>query len=527
MVKRIFWTLALAGALVAVHPYSAYAAEGDNADHARSEQKDTTPVPKEDASVTHGSVEIGGRTVHYTATAGNLVIRNDKGEPDASIFYVAYTADDKGDAHKRPVTFLYNGGPGSSSIWLHMGSFGPVRIATADGEATPPAPYRVVPNHQSMLDKTDLVFVDAIGTGFSEAVGKAKNKDFWGTDQDVDSFGRFIQRYITVNHRWDSPKFLYGESYGTTRSAALAAHLQDMGIALNGVTLMSSILNYGVLMPGSDMRYELYLPTYAAIAFYHHKLPNQPAQIGPFLDEVRHFADTDYAKALAQGDTLPAAEADSIAQKLHQYTGLSVEYLKRANLRVDASRFRKELLRDEARTVGRYDGRFMGIDEDSVGDTPDYDASDTAVSAAFTAAFNAYLDGTLKYKHDRPYKVMAGAIREWDWKHQAPGSRRKLPMPYVAGDLARAMRENPGLRVFSANGWFDLATPFHVTEYDIDHMQLDPTLRSHVSFGYYPSGHMIYLHPAALKSLKHDLDTFYDDTLSVSASAPATAAAAN
>jgi carboxypeptidase C (cathepsin A) len=204
-----------------------------------------------------------------------------------------------------------------------------------------------------------------------------------------------------------------------------------------------------------------------------------------------------------------------------------VEYLKRANLRVDASRFRKELLRDEARTVGRYDGRFMGIDEDSVGDTPDYDPSDTAISAAFTAAFNAYLDGTLKYKHDRPYNVMAGAIREWDWKHATRGSRRKLPMPYVAGDLARAMRENPGLRVFSANGWFDLATPFHVTEYDIDHMQLDPTVRGHVSFGYYPSGHMIYLHPAALKSLKRDLDKFYDDTLSVSASAPAAAAAAN
>jgi carboxypeptidase C (cathepsin A) len=510
-VKRILWMLALAGLLT----LSQSALAADSADHAdkgdqTAQKKHETPVPKEVASVTHGDVRIGNRDVHYTATAGNLVIHNDKGEPTASFFYVAYTADHAGDARKRPVTFLYNGGPGSSSIWLHMGAFGPVRVAVADGTATPPPPYNLVANHDSLLDKTDLVFIDAIGTGFSKAVGKAKGKDFFGVDQDVDAFARFIQRYITVNQRWDSPKFLYGESYGTTRSAALAAHLQDMGIALNGVTLMSSILNYGLLLPGSDMRYQLYLPTYAAIAWYHHKLPQQPADLKAFLDGVRHFADTDYARALAQGQNLPQAEADAVAQKLHQYTGLSVEYLKRTHLRVDAGRFRKELLRDEARTVGRYDGRFMGIDEDSAGETPDYDPSDTAISPAFTAAFNAYLDGTLKYKHDQPYKVMADAIKDWDWKHRAAGSRRKMPMPYVAGDLAQAMRENPGLRVFSANGYFDLATPFHVTEYDIDHMELDPSIRGHVTFGYYPSGHMIYLHPEALHALKADLAKFYD-----------------
>jgi carboxypeptidase C (cathepsin A) len=264
--KRTLWMLALAGLVALAHPALAADDTGDKpAGGDKSAQKVEKPIPKEESSVTHGSVAIDGRDVRYTATAGTLLIRNDKGEPTASVFYVAYTADGA-EARKRPLTFLYNGGPGSSSIWLHMGSFGPVRVATSDGEATPPPPYDVVPNHDSLLDKTDLVFIDAVGTGFSQPVGKAKDKDFFGVDQDVDAFARFIQRYITVNKRWDSPKFLYGESYGTTRSAALSSHLQDMGIALNGIVLMSSILNYGLLMPGSDMRYQLYLPTYTAIA---------------------------------------------------------------------------------------------------------------------------------------------------------------------------------------------------------------------------------------------------------------------
>ncbi|NII11138.1 peptidase S10 [Oleiagrimonas sp. C23AA] len=489
-----------------------HAASHAHADKKAEAKAATKPIPKEDAAISHGSVSVHGHAVHYTATAGHLLIRNDDGDATATVFYVAYTADGA-RAGTRPVTFLYNGGPGSSTIWLHMGSFGPVRVKTLNAKTIPAPPYTLEPNKNTLLDKTDLVFIDAIGTGFSHAVGKAKNKDFWGVDQDVDAFARFIRRYITVNQRWNSPKYLIGESYGTTRSAALSLHLQNMGIALNGITLVSSILNYGIDMPGSDMSYQLYLPSFAAIAWYHDKLPNKPADLAAFVQKVCHFADTEYANALAEGDNLPAAERDAIAQKLHQYTGLSVKYLKETDLRISIGRFRKQLLRDQAITMGRYDARYEGEDADSAGERPDYDPSDSAVSPAFIATFNQYLDHTLHYQHDKPYNVMASAIRHWDWKHSAPGGHGwKMPMPYVAGDLAQAMRENPSLHVFSANGWFDLATPFHATEYDLNHMTLPAKLHSQVHFAYYPSGHMIYLNPKALGELSADLDTFYDST---------------
>lgn len=507
--KRSAWAYALVGLLVLAAPLHAD-------DHAETTKKtaagsETHPIPKEDRAVSHGSVTVDGHSIRYTATAGHLLIRNDEGEPTATMFYVAYTADG-GTASKRPVTFLYNGGPGSSTLWLHMGSFGPVRVKTLNAQTIPAPPYTLESNTNTLLDKTDLVFIDAIGTGFSHAVGKAKNKDFWGVDPDVDAFARFIRRYITVNDRWNSPKYLIGESYGTTRSAALSLHLQRMGIALNGITLVSSILNYGIDMPGSDMRYQLYLPSYAAIAWYHDKLPNKPADLAAFVQKVRHFADTEYAQALDEGDDLPPARRDAVAEKLHQYTGLSVQYLKETNLRISIGRFRKQLLRGQAITMGRYDARYQGEDADAAGETPDYDPSDTAISPAFVATFNHYLDATLHYKHEAPYNVSAHAIRHWDWKHAGPGRGWKMPLPYVAGDLAEAMRQNPSLQVFSANGWFDLATPFHATEYDLDHMSLPPKLHKQVHFGYYPSGHMIYLNPKALGQLRSDLDHFYDET---------------
>jgi len=513
-VKRTLLALSIAALLVTSSPL--LHAEDAAAGKAVAQKETTTaPVPKETAVVTHGSLTINGQDIRYTATAGTLLIRNDKGEPVASMFYVAYTRDGDKNMATRPVTFLYNGGPGSSSIWLHMGAFGPMRVVVGDGASTPPPPYDLVANHHSILDKTDLVFIDAIGTGYSTIVGTGKDKDFWGVDEDVRSFANFIQRYITVNNRWNSPKFLYGESYGTTRSAALAEYLQEHGIALNGVVLQSSILNYGLLMPGQDTKYELYLPTYAAIAWYHNKLPNKPADLTTFLDQVRHFADTDYARALAQGENLPAAEADTIAQKLHEYTGLPVGYIKRANLRIEASNFRKELMLPERESIGRYDGRYAGYNINSISATPDFDPSDAFITPAYTAAFNWYVTNVLKYKSDVPYMVMNDKIiQSWDWKHRAPGAGGwPLPLPYVVGDLGAAMRQNPHLRVFSANGYFDLATPFHATEFDLDHMMLEPALRSHLSFGYYPSGHMIYLNPDALKLLQKDLDTFYDSTL--------------
>jgi carboxypeptidase C (cathepsin A) len=477
---------------------------------AKAAKKDEKPIPPEKTAVSHGSVDVGGRTIRYTATAGNVLIRDDKNEPNASVFYVAYTADAGKDASARPVTFLYNGGPGSPTVWLHMGSIAPMRVESASAEATAPAPYHLVPNKDSLIDKSDLVFIDAVGTGYSTPVGKGKGKDFWGVDQDLNAFAKAISRYVTINQRWNSPKFLFGESYGTTRSAALVNKLQGEGMAFNGVVLLSSILNYGANSPGLDQTYIGALPTYAAIAWYHDKVPNKPANMQAFVDEARVFAGGEYATALAKGQNLPQGELDAVATKLSRYTGLSAQYLKEANLRVNQSRFRKELLRDERRTVGRYDARYEGIDLDAAGENPDYDASDTAITGAFIAAFNDYVEGTLKWKSDEPYKVRTEANREWDWKHEVAGSRQPQRTPYVAADLARAMRENPKLQVLSANGWFDLATPFFATETDLSHMLLDPSLRGNLSFTYYPSGHMVYLNVDALKQFKIDLDAFYD-----------------
>ncbi|MHB1839492.1 MAG: S10 family peptidase [Acidobacteriaceae bacterium] len=470
------------------------------------------PIPPERNSVTHHTLALNGQTIHYTATAGTLIVRDAQDKPYGSFFYVAYTQDGA-EPKTRPVTFLYNGGPGSSSMWLHMGSFGPVRIETDSPQATPPAPYHLVPNPYSLLDKSDLVFIDAMGTGFSQPVGKATLKDYFGVDQDVLAFNRFIARYITVNQRWNSPKFLIGESYGTTRSAGLSYSLEKSGIALNGVVLVSSILNFNEHAPGLDNDYMNNLPSYAAIAWYHDKLANKPSDLKTFLEQVRTYARGPYAEALAQGQNLSATEEDQVAQKLSQMTGLSVQYLKESNLRVSASDFRKELMRDDRRTLGRYDARFEGIDMDAVGEGPTYDPSSTGITGAFVAAFHSYLADELKYSSDEEYKVNGrGPHFQWDWKHTPPddsGGRGRELWPDVALDLGAAMRQNPHLQLFSANGYFDLATPFFETEYDIAHMELDPTLRKNIRFGYYPSGHMIYLNVDALKQLKGDLAQFY------------------
>jgi carboxypeptidase C (cathepsin A) len=478
-------------------------------------KKAELPVPKEESSVTHHQVKIDGQDISYTAAAGNLLIR--KGDdPVASVFYVAYTRDGVKDMERRPVTFFYNGGPGSATIWLHMGSFGPRIVETANAQPTGPAPYRVVNNGDSLLDRTDLVFIDAVGTGFSRLVGKGDGKDFWSVDGDVEAFGKFITRYVTLNHRWNSPKVLFGESYGTTRSAALVYFLQGQGMNFNGVVLLSSVLDYETLIsPGLDEPYVNALPTYAAIAWYHDKLPHKPADLPAFLQQVRDFASGEYAQALAKGHALPAAQEDALATKLHEFTGLSVAYLKEANLRVNPARFRKELLRDERRTLGRYDARFEGTDFDAAGEIPASDPSETAIKGAFAAAFNSYLADELNYSHDTPYQIFSTdfSYKNWDWKHKVPEFLH-FPMPYplvyVVADLGQAMRENPGLRVLSANGYFDLATPFFGTERDLNHMELAPALRDNLTFAYYPSGHMVYLNPDARKAFRADLGRFYD-----------------
>jgi len=509
--RRLLYLL-LVGSLVLSPCSAAMAKEAPSDKKTSSKQEDAQAPTTETAVRTKHSVSVGGHTVAYTATAGTLIIRDDKGQPQASVFYVAYTVDN-GKPDKRPVTFLYNGGPGSSSMWLHMGSFGPVRIQTDSPTATAPAPYKLVANNDSLLDKTDLVFIDAVGAGYSRPAGKAEGKDFWGVDQDVSAFSRAIQRYVTLNNRWNSPKFLFGESYGTTRSGALVDALQNKGMAFNGVILMSSILNYGVRNPGYDEMYIGYVPSYAAAAWYHHKLANKAGDLATYLDQVRAFARGPYATALAKGQNVPRAEADAVARQLASYTGLSADYIKQANLRVEPARFRKELLRNERRTIGRFDARFEGMDEDAAGEVPDYDASDAGISGAFITAFHDYITDQLNYHSELEYRpTFADIGKDWDWKHQAAGVKRPLQTAYVAGDLAHAIRTNPHLQVLSVNGYYDFATPFFITEYDLSHMNLEPSLRDNVHFLYYPSGHMIYLNTEALQQLKGDLARYYDAT---------------
>jgi carboxypeptidase C (cathepsin A) len=474
------------------------------------------PVPGETKVDTKHDWTAGSRTVHYTATAGNLLIKDDEDKANGSIFYVAYTEDGV-PAKSRPITFLYNGGPGSASLWLHMGSVGPVRVVTDSPKATGPAPFNCVENQYSLLDKTDLVFIDAPMTGFSRAVGEGKAKDFAGVDPDVKAFEKFITRYITVNQRWGSPKFLFGESYGTPRSAALVAALNNDGIEFNGVILLSSILNYNMRDPGYDTDTKTYLPSFAAIAWYYNKVPHT-GTMKDFVQKAREFSRGPYSAALDQGDQLPPSEFDSIATQLAAFTGLSVRYVKETKLRISATRFRKELFRDDDQILGRYDARFEAFDEDAAGENPGFDPSDTGISGVFVGAFHDYLQSELKYTSSEPYYLQGPGINQnWDWKHHPSGGGRgygrEQLQPDTVIDLADAMRKNPHLKVFSANGWFDLATPFFGTEHDLAQMMLPPSIASNVEFGYYPAGHMVYLNVDALKEMHADLERWYPEAV--------------
>ncbi len=472
------------------------------------------PPPKARKVTTHGSVVIDGQTIRYTATAGTILLRNQKNQPTGLVFYVAYTREGVRDPESRPVTFLYNGGPGASSNWLTMSGLGPYRVKLPNGAPTPPPPYSVVPSHASILDTTDLVFVDAMGTGFSHIAGEGNGKMFWGVDEDVHAFGQFIQRFITQNDRWNSPLFLYGESYGTTRSAALVEYLQQQGVAVNGVILQSSILNYFDGSPGSDDGYVFDLPTFAALAWYHDKLPNKPASLSDFVAQARQFADGPYAQALRQGDALPKSQLDALAQQLHQLIGLPSEYLERANLRVTGAEFRKELMLPERQHIGRYDGRYLAADASAISSRPAFDPSNQQISPALNQGYLWYVHHVLKWTTNRAYVGLSfDAYKQWDWKHSAPGHSEKEQLPDVAADLAAAMRQNPYLRVLSENGYVDLATPFHATEYDLAHVNLNATLRSHIQFAYFKSGHPIYVNPDSLDAMHGVLENFYQSTL--------------
>lgn len=500
-------SLLLSTAAIAQRP------EGDEPGKAAETKDKPLPVPAEAASTTKHDTTLNGQVIHYTANAGNLLIADDKDKPNGSIFYTSYTQDGV-DPKTRPVTFFYNGGPGSATVWLHMGSFGPVRVVTDSPAPTAPAPFRYVPNDSSLLDKSDLVFIDAPLAGFSRAVGAGKVKDFAGVDQDVLAFHKFIVRWLTHYQRWGSPKYLFGESYGTPRSAALVASLQDGGVEFNGVVLLSSVLNYGVRTPGYDLTSMVYLPSYAAIAWYQNKVPHN-GTLEAWVESARQFDRTVYSPALAEGDRITAAEVNDLAPKVAAFTGLSVQYLKEAKLRIEPTRFRKELLRDQERTMGRFDARFLGYDVDSAGETPEYDPSSTGISGPYVSAFHDYLQHDLKYTSEEPYLLSAPGVNEaWDWKHHAAGSRGPGSAQYVpdtAVDLSDALRKNPHLKVYSANGWFDLATPFYQTEWDLGHMSLPDAVKGNVEFGYYPAGHMVYLNTDALKQFKTDLAKWYDE----------------
>jgi carboxypeptidase C (cathepsin A) len=396
-----------------------------------------------------------------------------------------------------------------------MGSIGPMRVRTDSPAATHNAPFDLEPNNDSLLDKSDLVFVDAIGAGFSRPLGDTRLSAFWGTDADIDAFARAIERYLTINSRWNAPKFIFGESYGTTRSAGLSYRLQQDGVQLNGVILLSSILNYGRRDPGFDQEMINYLPSYAAVAAYHSRLPTPPADVQSFLREVREWARGPYALALARGQDLSGAERDQIAEKMSSYTGLSPAFILENNLRVPPARFRKELLRDQRLTLGRYDARFTGVDVDSAGEGPEFDPSDTGITGAFVAAFHDYLANDLGFATDLSYRptYYASGV-QWDFRHKPPGSRGggdNTSPADVALDLSAALRQNPHLLLYSLNGLYDLATPFFGTEYDLGHMQLEPAATHNIRFAYYPSGHMVYLNSQALTSMKADLARFYDE----------------
>jgi carboxypeptidase C (cathepsin A) len=490
-------------------PQVSAAGENDTQDNPQHDAKPVAiPVPPESTAVTQHSIQLDGRKIDYTATAGNLLLRDKNGQANASVFYTAYTVATKAPS-TRPVTFLFNGGPGAGSVFLMIGSFGPKRVRTASPASTPPAPYVLEDNPDSLLDTTDLVFIDAVGAGLSRAVGHGTGKDFWGVDKDLDAFSQFIDRYLTVNQRWNSPKYLLGESYGTARAAMLAYQLGQNNIALNGVILMSSVLDSSAFSPGFDFQSESYLPSFAAIAWYHDKIVPKPANLPTFLDEVRAFARGPYAQALAQGDALPDAQRDEIAARLAQLTGLDVDYVKRSRLRLYPSRFRNQLLRDRSRSIGRFDARFEGLEYDGVSERPDFDASVSSVASAFDAALHQHFAQDLHFTPADRYRVFNDdALKQWDWKHREWWGQQ-LSVPYAAGDLAEAMRQNPQLRVMSLNGYFDLATPFYATEYALAHLGVDAPLRANVRIAYYPTGHMIYLDDGALHALKRDLASFY------------------
>jgi carboxypeptidase C (cathepsin A) len=503
---------------------------------------------KTEAVTSTGSVTIGGQAIAYQAIAGTLIVhpkdwddvprdpKADKGGPsedqgdsknptaEASMFYVAYF---KNGGAARPITFVYNGGPGSSTFWLHMGAFGPRRIVTATDGHTPAAPYTLINNASSLLDTTDLVFIDAPGTGFSRIAGKDKEKAFYGVDQDAYAFAQFISQFLSKYGRWNSPKYLFGESYGTPRSAVLINQLEaERSVDFNGVILLSQILNFDLSPdrptgnPGIDLPYQTVLPTYAASAWYHKKLPGQHENLEALLAEVEQFAMGDYARALAAGSDLTSADRRAIADKLHEYTGLPVDYILKADLRIDGGEFRQNLQGDTGLTTGRLDTRFSGPDLDPLAQRADYDPQSSALGSAYVSAFNEYVRKELRYGDGKNFKPSIQTFGSWNFQHQQPGQNQRggssRQGTNVMPDLANAMKINPNLKVQLNAGYFDLATPFYQGVYEMHHLPIPANLQSNIEYKFYDSGHMVYAKDASLKLLHDNVADFIRRTSNMS-----------
>ncbi len=461
---------------------------------------------------TQGSVKIDGETIEYTATAGTLVMKNEKDESIAQFGYTAYVQNGKNKTN-RPILFAYNGGPGSASMWLHMGILGPVRTVVDDLHFTSIGPFRRVSNEYSVLARADLVMIDPVGTGFSRAVGKTKGEAFWGVDQDISSVSDFIARYITDNGRWQSPKYLLGESYGGIRSGGVAYYLlENHSISLNGVILVSPYMDFVAGSAGIriDLPQVNYFTTFAATAWYHKALENRPDDLQQFLREAEAFAADEYAPLLHKGNRATAEEREKVLRGMERFTGIRAEYWDQANLRIDESRFTKELLRGRGKVVGRIDSRFIGDSVSHIAESFSYDPFFPAVGPAFTATFNDYYREQLGVKTDRRYITSAGLWSKWDERHAQPGigNSGRLPFANTGVDLNHAMIENPKLRVLVQQGYFDLACPYGATDYFLDHLELPQKLRDNISVKRYEAGHMMYIHPDSMKKFSRDLAEF-------------------
>ncbi|HEY4084172.1 MAG TPA: peptidase S10 [Burkholderiaceae bacterium] len=518
--------LALSFSALPAAPVSA-AEEASSSSASASLKKESSVKLQPTQSETEGSVTVGGKRIEYKAIAGTLVLKDAKGEGTASLFYTAYFKKGE-DTNKRPVTFLYNGGPGSATMWLHMGSFGPKRVASNGDKAIGGAPFELVENEYSLLDASDLVFIDAPGTGFSTFADKEKGaKEYFGVDPDAHAFAQFIESFITRYGRWNSPKYLFGESYGTPRSAMVANILiNERSIGLNGVILLSQILNMTGLRPnvtpGVDLAYQNLLPSFAAVAWYHKVLDKQPAELKPFLKEVEQFAIGDYAQALAQGTALSDERKHEIALRIHAYTGLPVDYIERANLRIDAGHFGQELLINRGLITGRLDARFSGPPMDPLSASWEYDPFSASVQSAYAALFNDYVRKQLKFGQDQTYAISAeGANASWVMEHRMPGGGQGGPGRPVPGypntlpDLAAAMKKNPQLQVMLNSGYYDLATPYFSADFEMRHLPIPSALARNIETHYYETGHMVYVLTPALKALHDNTAAFIARTSAI------------